>query len=61
MVHGPPVPRKHLIPAQLIDLLSASLPEPIKMDVDLHEPAALQAAMNLARAFEHRTEDLDGA
>jgi hypothetical protein len=31
------------------------------MDVDLHEPAALQAAMNLARAFEHRTEDLDGA
>jgi hypothetical protein len=43
-----------LEPLQQAQLFTGGLPEHIRVDVELHEPADLHRAMRLARAFERR-------
>jgi len=43
-----------LDPLQQAQLFTGGLPEHIRVDVELHEPADLHRAMRLARAFERR-------
>jgi hypothetical protein len=43
-----------LDPLQQAQLFTGGLPEHIRVDVKLHEPADLHRAMRLARAFERR-------
>lgn len=44
----------YLTPAQQVQLFTGGLPESIRVDVELQNPADLQRAMALARAYERR-------
>ena len=45
---------KHRQPRQQVQLFTPGLVEPIRTDVELQNPASLQMAMALARAYERR-------
>ena len=48
----------NLSPEQQVQLFTGGLPDPIRTDVELQAPADLQHAMYLARAYEHRSVNI---
>lgn len=44
---------------QQIDIFTAGLLQPMRMDVEMHKPASFEDAMALARAYERRTQVVD--
>jgi hypothetical protein len=43
-----------IIELQQIDIFTAGLGDPLRVDVELHRPVSLEDAMGLARSYEHR-------